>query len=837
MPLVRIKLHIYILWAFAVSQPLLDIVSGNAELLVARHINAGDIAILLVVLCLVAPTILLLPGLLIAYFSRRTSAIYFLLLAGLLVSLTAQQLLKKTLGPHGPFLVPCALILGAAFTVLYYRYAPVRSFCSYLSPAILVFPLVFLFNPDVSRVVTVTDSFAVHPANSARDIPIVMVVFDEMPILSLLGEQANIDSIRYPNFAALAADSHWFRNARSPSGITTVAVPALLSGHMVKNVIPVTANYPRNLFTLFSATHELFVDEEVTALCPPVLCSPRVSGTTGATRQKMEGFFGDLGVIYLHLLAPEEWRGRLPAISQSWSNFAAQGAAAIPDVDVAHTPQPELKQGQKFERFIDSIAAGDKPRLYFHHALLPHVPWEYLPSGKLYSVGGSTVPGLDLVTELWGENKSLVEQGYQRHLLQVGFVDKLLGQLIAKLEAEGLYDKALLVIASDHGVGFWPGKSRRARGTSAERELATRGTVLFVKIPFQHQGQIHDALVSTLDVLPTIESVLGYQDEYDYQGHDLLITSAHEENDLPNPYLNYVQLQRKLDLFGSGNQPGAYSGDGFGHLLGKRKEDISLDSAGELQIELDWSAALEDFNPDNSYILARLTGQVTGASDPHAQLALAVALNGPIVAVTHSYDQAGEMRFSVMLPESGFIKGANTVELFRVLDDVDSGVRLEPIPSAARPVYRYTAEGNLTGGDGEILLQAGPVQGYIDAVRRVGKSLLIGGWVVDRGNSRPADFVLLDIDGQLSYIGEPGLPRPDVAEYFQTPALVLSGFEFRFRAHTFDATNTPTVKLIGVSGNKASVLDVEFNVGEEIDRLRGRPIGDQPMPPVNLDHP
>src|SRR4051812_17797796 len=34
--------------------------------------------------------------------------------------------------------------------------------------------------------------------------PVVMVLFDELPITSLLGRSGRIDRIRYPNFAALA---------------------------------------------------------------------------------------------------------------------------------------------------------------------------------------------------------------------------------------------------------------------------------------------------------------------------------------------------------------------------------------------------------------------------------------------------------------------------------------------------------------------------------------------------------------------------------------------------------------------------------------------------------
>ena len=57
-----------------------------------------------------------------------------------------------------------------------------------------------------------------------------MVVFDEFPLTSLLDEHYQIDSVRYPHFAALAEQSTWFRNATTVSGDTVVAVPSLLTG-------------------------------------------------------------------------------------------------------------------------------------------------------------------------------------------------------------------------------------------------------------------------------------------------------------------------------------------------------------------------------------------------------------------------------------------------------------------------------------------------------------------------------------------------------------------------------------------------------------------------------
>jgi arylsulfatase A-like enzyme len=44
----------------------------------------------------------------------------------------------------------------------------------------------------------------------------------------------------------------------------------------------------------------------------------------------------------------------------------------------------------------------------------------------------------------------------------VAYTDRLVGQVMAKLRAEGLWDKALVVMGADHGQGWTPGEPSRA---------------------------------------------------------------------------------------------------------------------------------------------------------------------------------------------------------------------------------------------------------------------------------------------------------------------------------------------------------------------------------------
>jgi membrane-anchored protein YejM (alkaline phosphatase superfamily) len=83
-------------------------------------------------------------------------------------------------------------------------------------------------------------------------------------------------------------------------------------------------------------------------------------------------------------------------------------------------------------------------------------------------------------------NSQLAVQAWQRHLLQVGYVDKLLGTFLERLHRVGLWDKALVIVAPDHGISFGGGDLRRRPTRTNLAELAF--TPLFVKVPGQRDG-------------------------------------------------------------------------------------------------------------------------------------------------------------------------------------------------------------------------------------------------------------------------------------------------------------------------------------------------------------
>ena len=96
---------------------------------------------------------------------------------------------------------------------------------------------------------------------------------------------------------------------------------------------------------------------------------------------------------------------------------------------------------------------------------------------------------------------------FQRHLLQVGYTDRLLGRLLDRLRQAALFDRSLVVVTADHGVSFRAGL--RSRGASLGTAPGVAPVPLFVKAPGQRSGRVVRTQVRTIDVLPTIADLLG----------------------------------------------------------------------------------------------------------------------------------------------------------------------------------------------------------------------------------------------------------------------------------------------------------------------------------------
>src|SRR4051812_28606619 len=133
--------HLAVLSAFALAQPIFNLLSDNPEFFAARGAPSGDVITFGIYAVLVPPLLGIALELPAGLIHRRARQAVHLLLMAVLVTLFAAQLLKKSIDASDAVLIVLSVAIGLLAALAYARAEAVRSFLSVLSPA----PLVFLF--------------------------------------------------------------------------------------------------------------------------------------------------------------------------------------------------------------------------------------------------------------------------------------------------------------------------------------------------------------------------------------------------------------------------------------------------------------------------------------------------------------------------------------------------------------------------------------------------------------------------------------------------------------------------------------------------------------------
>ncbi|HEX6653795.1 MAG TPA: sulfatase-like hydrolase/transferase [Thermoleophilaceae bacterium] len=669
-------LNLAVLWTFAVAQPLFDLLKDNPEFFAARGSSGFDIISFSVLLVVLPPAILLAIELLIGLIGPEARQVAHAVLLGGLVVLIAAQALKKSIDASDTVLIVLSVAIGAAAGVLWARAEPVRSFLNILSPVPLVFLLLFLFSGQISELAFPSEAKALSVGGVSRA-PIVVVLLDELPSNTLVDQNDRLDTKRYPGFAELAAGATWFRNAYTVYDSTERAQPAIMDGNLpAKDKQPISSDHPNSIFTIFAKSHRLNVDEEATSVCPRDLCKSSLGDE--AYPKRMSSMAEDLGLVWLHVVSPPQIENDLTSVSENWGNFGGgdQTEVQAPSSGSGVNTRANLNRGRaaRFQAWMERIVPGHRPALNFKHTLMPHVPWQYLPSGRMYRrQPNDAVPALS--------NQAFEDQGQldvllQRHFLQTGFADYELQQLWKRLKSEGLWDKSLIVVAADHGVAFPRARERRRLSRQTAREIAP--IPLFIKAPGQKTAKVDRSWVETIDILPTILDILNVDPKVHMDGKSAYSSTVKARKTLRFEIRNTFQtlkipaaqfereraeiIARNHRLFGSG-------ADGPHRIyeIGPHPELIGqpASAAGPpLDVELADASDYDHVDPSTGLVPTHIVASVNGP-DKHPR-DIAVAVNGTIQAVGNTFTlavgNAGEL-VSVMVPESAFHKGKNTVEV------------------------------------------------------------------------------------------------------------------------------------------------------------------------------
>jgi hypothetical protein len=458
-------------------------------------------------------------------------------------------------------------------------------------------------------------------------------------------------------------------------------------------------DHPQNLFTVLGPTYAMNVDEEATSLCPVEYCRRR-PGSPGAG-SRAGSMLRDTSTVFNQIVRPAGARSSLPSIRHRWADFSAgplptgfKTEKKTADYVISHLHGGRI---ERFDRWLGGIGRGGaQPQLHYIHAFLPHEPREFLPDGRSYPTPDSALEGPPAY-----DKRFLDQQGEQRTLLQLGYTDRVLGKVIARLKRLGIYDDALVVVVADHGESFEtkptpagpfvPGHLGYRRAVTA-RNLADIASIpMFIKYPKGHgPSGIDDRFVRAVDILPTIARVIGLPlaplagtplGQPGYRGHPEVEVGTTYDGTVRMGVQQWqarraASLERRLRLFGSGSRS-LYAWGPHAGLVGRAVADLRVLPRGHVRATLDQPSRFADVDPSSPVCPCQLAGRIAGTRPD--SVAMAIAVNGRIVATAQGFPAVGaeKLEWSAMIPPQSLRRGRNTVELYRT-----EGDRLTPLGRA-----------------------------------------------------------------------------------------------------------------------------------------------------------
>ncbi len=729
--------QVFGLWAFAVAQPVLDLIGSEPDFLIAHRLDGLQVALLALAIAIGIPALLAAPMLADRVWSRRVGRIW----AGALRALLAATFLLQMLNLAAPVRLPATLLFalaaggGLATALLLARSRVAALGVTLTAIAALISPAVFLLRPEIRGLIP-GESRADHEPNAemaaassfSSETPVLMVVFDELPTSSLQRPDQTIDAARFPSFAALAREATWYRRATTVGIQTPRAIPAILTGQLPR---PDTSganhrNHPSSLFTWLHASggYRVTASEFVSRLCPPSVCA---DPTAAAPLRQLIAAVDDLAVVFSHQVAPHTLRYRLPSISHAWGGFRDSRREAA-----TARPGPGLYMDVRSaaDDFLDRMTSSDRqPDFFYLHLNLPHRPWKYLPSGREYPPAGARLVPAGFDRRRLPDDEQVTVQGLQRHLLQVGFADRVLGRVLTRLKTLGLYERSLIVVTADHGISFRPGEHRRAAaGQNLEDVLEVP---LFVKRPGQREGAVLEHHVQTIDIVPTVAAELGAELPWTVDGVSVHSTAPREVSACcysvaratrtftTDPVRRQQTLDRIARLFGSGDDESAPFHGVFAHgprpdLLGRDAASLAAvpssfsttaaagpaaDAEAPLSVHLNGESAFRNVRPESSFVPSLVTGRI----EPRVAdgTPLAIAVDGVVRATTTTFTEREASRFSALVPERWLPAGERILRMYlieeRPAGQASAGrTALRPLGEPPRP--RLVADGRVIHG-------------------------------------------------------------------------------------------------------------------------------------------
>ena len=290
-----------------------------------------------------------------------------------------------------------------------------------------------------------------------------------------------------------------------------------------------------------------------------------------------------------------------------------------------------------FRTMVAAMEKNDHPHLSFLHTMVAHSPWHFRPDGSTYADLFGFVE-----KKTWIDDPYIIRFHQQRHLLQLGMTDVLLGEYLDRLHTIGDFDRAIVIVTADHGMSFAVGESS-PRSISPNALAGTASVPLFYKEPSQKTRVIHHKPVLLTDIVPTIAAGLGIEPPWTLDGHDMFSDIRHtarritntEDNtvaDVPEDLASMAKATaaEMHEVFGDGASGSLYALGGANGLIGSQTARLTIGQSSHCWIPE------QPLGGHAAYgAVGYVYGRIESADD--SAVAFALSVDGIVAGTARSY--------------------------------------------------------------------------------------------------------------------------------------------------------------------------------------------------------
>lgn len=248
------------------------------------------------------------------------------------------------------------------------------------------------------------------------------------------------------------------------------------------------------------------------------------------------------GAWDLHLMPSGEWehpRGAMHGYANGKQRIKKGGENFV--YEAADGPDSIYPDGRIIEAGLaqlETLASKDKPFFLAIGLIKPHLPFG-APKKYLDLYEGVTFPPIEdperlengswhgsgefMGYERWGkdpnEDPEFATEVRRHYAACVSYVDKHVGDILAKLKATGAEQDTIVILWGDHG---WHLGEHGIWGKHCLLEEALQSPLIIRYPGMQAEGVATDSIVSTIDLFPTLCELAGLEMPTFTLGHSLL---------------------------------------------------------------------------------------------------------------------------------------------------------------------------------------------------------------------------------------------------------------------------------------------------------------------------